>query len=54
MFRIFAAVNTRQLQKHFINAVMLNAGRHLLQGCHYALAEIMVYVECKSTELVGV
>lgn len=54
MFRIFAAVNTRQLQKHFINAVMLNAGRHLLQGYHYALAEIMVYVECKSTELVGV
>ena len=45
MLNVLAAINAGQVQEHFVNGILLNAGRDLLQSSHYALRHTVIKVE---------
>ena len=49
MLNVLAAINAGQVQEHFVNGILLDAGGDLLQGGHHALRHTVVYVEWIST-----
>lgn len=42
MLKIFAPIDTAQIEKHLVNAVLLNPRRQLFECNHHALAQIVV------------